>query len=96
MPSYFAPIALLPEGWRERVLISVGDGGDVLEVEHSCDASSRAEAFDGVVVPGIPNLHSHAFQRALAGLTERGSPGADTFSDLRSDSTDSLSRPWEP
>ena len=79
MPSYIAPSALLPEGWRERVLISVDEGGDYLRVDHDCDASSTAEALDGVVVPGVPNLHSHAFQRALAGLTERGSPGADTF-----------------
>ena len=38
-----------------------------------------AERVSGVTVPGLPNLHSHAFQRALAGLTERRGSEADSF-----------------
>jgi formimidoylglutamate deiminase len=34
---------------------------------------------DGVAVPGVPNVHSHAFQRAMAGLAERGSRSGDSF-----------------
>ena len=30
-------------------------------------------------LPGMPNLHSHAFQRAMAGLAERRGPGDDSF-----------------
>ncbi len=33
----------------------------------------------GVTLPGIPNLHSHAFQRAMAGLAERAGPAGDSF-----------------
>ena len=39
----------------------------------------EAERLDGVVLPGLPNLHSHAFQRAMAGLAERSGPGTDSF-----------------
>ena len=32
-----------------------------------------------IIIPAAANLHSHAFQRAMAGLAERRGPGADTF-----------------
>lgn len=38
-----------------------------------------AERIPGAVVPGVPNLHSHAFQRGMAGLAEKGSSKHDTF-----------------
>lgn len=38
-----------------------------------------AERLSGPVIPGMPNLHSHAFQRAMAGLTEARGPGEDSF-----------------
>ena len=41
--------------------------------------SGPAERISGVAVPGLPNLHSHAFQRAMAGLTERRGSEADSF-----------------
>jgi len=58
--------ALLPDGWRQDVVITV-DHGAITSVETG-DAAG-AERISGVVVPGLPNLHSHAFQRAMAGLT---------------------------
>src|SRR5262249_8207363 len=49
--------------------------------DHPAAASAPRAA--GPVVPGMPNLHSHAFQRAMAGLTEQagqgGAPGEDSF-----------------
>jgi hypothetical protein len=33
----------------------------------------------GILVPGLPNLHSHAFQRGMAGLTEIGGGDGDSF-----------------
>ena len=39
----------------------------------------EAQRVSGVVLPGLPNLHSHAFQRAMAGLTERRGSEADSF-----------------
>ncbi|MGQ0544382.1 MAG: formimidoylglutamate deiminase, partial [Betaproteobacteria bacterium] len=73
MTSYFAEHALLPSGWARNVRFSV-EAGSFLEV--SVNASpGQAERLAGAVLPGMANLHSHAFQRAMAGLTEsRGAP----------------------
>jgi formimidoylglutamate deiminase len=68
--------ALLAEGWRRDVVITV-DHGAITSVEPAGAAS--AERISGVVVPGLPNLHSHAFQRAMAGLTERRGSESDSF-----------------
>src|ERR1700722_1860029 len=69
-------LALLPDGWRRDVVIRI-DRGVIDSVEEPDD--QPAERISGVVVPGLPNLHSHAFQRALAGLTERRGSDADSF-----------------
>jgi len=82
MASLFASQALLPDGWHSDVRIVFGDGG-ISEVE----AGAVAEAGDeqhGVVLPAVPNVHSHAFQRAMAGLAETRGPGADSFWSWRS------------
>jgi len=74
---YFAGAALLPEGWARGVAITVDARGDIASVEVG---SSRdgAHALPGPVLPGMANVHSHAFQRAMAGLTEvRGAPDDD-------------------
>ncbi len=84
MPHYRAPLALLPDGWQRDVLLEVDRGGWLTAVSTAADAP-KGEAppptttLPGVVVPGLPNLHSHAFQRALAGRAERGSPSGDSF-----------------
>ncbi|TIO77065.1 MAG: formimidoylglutamate deiminase, partial [Mesorhizobium sp.] len=64
MTAIFAEQALLPGGWRGNVRIAF-DGGRISEVE----AGSSAHAGDerhAIVLPGMPNLHSHAFQRGMA------------------------------
>src|SRR5688500_13472562 len=78
MPSYFAETALLPSGWAARVRFDVNAAGDLAAVapEASPDGATRLH---GVAVPGMPDLHSHAFQRAMAGLGERVGPGGDSF-----------------
>lgn len=78
MKGYFVPVALLPQGWAEAVLITVDDLGFVSEVRSGAEPDA-AEMIRGPVVPGMPNLHSHAFQRAMAGLAERAGPGGDSF-----------------
>lgn len=78
MAHLFFDTALLPTGWADDVRIAVDDAGWITAVES--DARSRgATHVAGIAVPGVPNTHSHAFQRALAGLTERGSPSGDSF-----------------
>jgi formiminoglutamate deiminase len=73
----FADHALLPSGWTRDVRIAVADG-TIAAV--TADASrDGAEPFPGIAVPGVPNLHCHAFQRGMAGLAERRGPRADSF-----------------
>jgi formimidoylglutamate deiminase len=75
----FARDALLPTGWAHDVLVDVGADGSILSVDVAFAPPVDAERVQGPLVPGMPNVHSHAFQRALAGLTERGGPSADNF-----------------
>jgi formimidoylglutamate deiminase len=74
----FAADALLPEGWRRDVCIDVAAGGAIERVAAGA-AADGAERVAGPLVPGIPNVHSHAFQRALAGRTGRRSATRDSF-----------------
>ena len=77
---YLAPSALLPSGWAESVLIVVGDDGMIASVAASATSGdSDIERLNGPVIPGMPNLHSHAFQRAMAGLTQKAGPEGDSF-----------------
>lgn len=74
--DYFAGSALLPNGWQENVLIKTSAHGDIREVIPNAAPGTAAQLGDAVV-PGIPNVHSHAHQRAIAGLTERRGGAAD-------------------
>ena len=69
--------ALLPEGWAHNVHLTVRDGS-ILAVKPDSPAKAGDERL-AIVVPGLPNLHSHAFQRAMAGLAEVRESGGDTF-----------------
>jgi formimidoylglutamate deiminase len=80
MPSLFARDALLPDGWAADVRIEVDPEGNVAAAIPGSPPGS-CERFAGPVLPGMANLHSHAFQRAMAGLTEvRGAPDDDFWS----------------
>ena len=67
----WCPLCLLPSGWAESVLLHLDDGGTIRCIETGVPAAGHMQ-LPGPVIPGMPNLHSHAFQRAMAGLTERG------------------------
>jgi formiminoglutamate deiminase len=69
--------ALLPQGWTENVGIDV-ENGSIASVETGAAAEGR-ERVGGIAIPGLPNLHCHAFQRGMAGLTERRGPTGDSF-----------------
>lgn len=68
-----AATALLPEGWARDVRIRVTDGR-IVEVTTGVAGQGR-----GVLLPAPVNLHSHTFQRAMAGLTEARTAGQDSF-----------------
>jgi formimidoylglutamate deiminase len=78
MTALFAKSALLPTGWAENVRLTRDAAGNIAAVEPGAEPGD-AERLAGPVLPGMPNLHSHAFQRAMAGLTERASPTGDDF-----------------
>jgi formimidoylglutamate deiminase len=76
--AYLLEKALLPSGWAEGVLVEVGDDGMIARVMPG-GAQAGAERLAGIALPGMPNLHCHAFQRGMAGLAERRGPVGDSF-----------------
>jgi formiminoglutamate deiminase len=74
MSRYWAEHVQLPSGLASRVRFEVTDGR-FGAVDAGVDRESGDERFDGVVLPGFANAHSHAFHRALRGRTQadRGS-----------------------
>jgi formimidoylglutamate deiminase len=80
---YFLQSALLGEGWAHDVLMRVADDGRITAIETAAPALSaaavNAETVSGIVVPGMANAHSHAFQRAMAGNTEYRLSAKDSF-----------------
>lgn len=75
----FAEYALLPEGWARDVLLQWDDDGFLRQVTVNTLSSADMPRANGPVLPGMPNLHSHAFQRALSGLTEYRGQAMDSF-----------------
>ena len=69
--------ALLPEGWAASVEVDVEDG-TIVDVRPGASANGR-ERVARIALPGLPNLHSHTFQRAMAGLAETRGPATDNF-----------------
>ena len=69
--------ALLANGWAKDVRITV-ESGRIASVETGVSSVAGDERHD-TIVAGMPNLHSHAFQRGMAGLAEMRGPGSDSF-----------------
>lgn len=71
--TIWAETALLPEGWARDVRLTLRDGR-IAAVETGVPGQGL-----GCLLPAPVNLHSHAFQRAMAGMTERRGPAQDSF-----------------
>jgi len=79
--------ALLDGGWQRDVGVRVDEQGRIAHIETerpptgrpAPQATAPAERVAGFVVPGMPNAHSHAFQRAMAGSTEYRLSARDSF-----------------
>lgn len=75
--SVWSRSALVNGFWQQNVLIDIDNKGRVAGV--SANETPRGEQVE-LLLPAMPNLHSHAFQRAMAGMTEtRGSDPSDSF-----------------
>lgn len=74
MKTLDAAMLWTPAGWQADAGFDIDDAGRIT-------ATCRAEpsASSSWVVPGIANLHSHAFQRAMAGMAERQTNPSDSF-----------------
>ena len=69
--------ALLPSGWARNVRLTASGGRiERVSADTPCQAADERHA---IALPGLPNVHSHAFQRGLAGLTERRGRAEDSF-----------------
>lgn len=75
-----AATALLPDGWARDVTLTIIDGR-IASV--AADSSAQGQRLD-MLLPAPVNLHSHTFQRAMAGMTEKRSAGQDSFWTWRS------------
>lgn len=77
--ALFAAHAYLPQGWQRDVLLRWNDEGVLTAVSAATRAPADVACARGPIIPGMPNLHSHAFQRAMAGLVEYRAQASDTF-----------------
>ena len=77
MTGLHAQAALLPGGWARDVRIEIA-GGRIAGIAVGVPAQASDERH-AALIPAMPNLHSHAFQRAMAGLAEVRGPGSDSF-----------------
>jgi formimidoylglutamate deiminase len=77
MDTLHAGTALTPAGWVSDVRVSISD--DRVAAVEAGVAPRPGDERHAILLPAMPNLHSHAFQRAMAGLAETRGPAADSF-----------------
>lgn len=69
--------ALLSNGWAQNVALDIDEQGVIVNI--STDFVGGEDIISGYGLPGINNVHSHAFQRAMAGLAEYSTSDNDSF-----------------
>jgi formimidoylglutamate deiminase len=92
MAIYRLQSAYLPQGWNRDVLVTVSAEGIITAIDANAAAEPQPavesppripetaiERVEGIVIPGMPNVHSHAFQRAMAGNAEYRLSARDSF-----------------
>jgi cytosine/adenosine deaminase-related metal-dependent hydrolase len=77
MQELFFDQAPFPNGWARNACVCV-EGGTIREVTVG-GPPGGGERVPWIALPGLPNLHRHAFQRGMAGVSERRRPAADSF-----------------
>ena len=78
--NLFAKLALTPKGWAKNVRVIVDQFGRITTVESGVDPSPEdQQLWNRILLPALSNLHSHSFQRAMAGLTEKRLKKEDSF-----------------
>ncbi len=69
---------LTEQGWMNDISIQIGDNGHIESLVQDAN-NSQYPIFENPVIPGMPNLHSHSFQYAMAGLSEIRKNPVDSF-----------------
>jgi len=77
MSSLWFESALTPAGWRRHVRLTLADGRIATVAPDA--APQPGDERHAIALPGLGNVHSHSFQRAMAGLTERSGAARDDF-----------------
>ncbi|HEX2581303.1 MAG TPA: formimidoylglutamate deiminase [Dongiaceae bacterium] len=72
----WASHVFLGSRWAQDAVLAIDPRGTIAAIEEG--VAPRGEAYHAMLIPAMPNLHSHAFQRAFAGLAERAH-GEDDF-----------------
>ena len=67
---------LLPEGWSHNTLIEIDNQGQIKDIQKNIEPTNKV--FD-TLIPSPMNLHSHCFQRAMNGLSERSQNISNDF-----------------
>ncbi len=75
----WAKAALLADGWHESVEINVDATGNIESI--ATDTPYRDGERASILLPAMPNVHSHAHQRAMSGLGERAGSSGEAASD---------------
>jgi formimidoylglutamate deiminase len=78
--NLFAELALTPEGWAKNVRVTVDQLGRISAVESGVKPNPDDQyLWNRILLPALSNLHSHSFQRAMSGLTEKRLEKRDSF-----------------
>ena len=78
--NIFVGLALTPEGWCKNVRVTVDEVGRISAVEAGVEANPDDQNLTNrILLPALSNLHSHSFQRAMSGLTEKRLEKRDSF-----------------
>ena len=81
--SLWAPRAWLDGRWQQAVLLEVDAGGRWASITPNVGTPpAHATRLPGPLLPGLVDAHSHAFQRAFAGLAERLAAGSGSNDDF--------------
>ena len=78
--NLFAKLALVSEGWARNVRISISEDGKITHVESGVmPGPDDLQLRNRILLPAMANLHSHSFQRAMTGITEKRAKNQDSF-----------------
>lgn len=77
--AFFCPQIMLPSGWAANVAVHVDNAGVITGITANATPDTATKILAGPVMPGMANVHCHAFQRAMAGLSHWAAQDVEDF-----------------